>query len=81
MWIPGLLVVLIQCTIFGHVVYGVDLGDLSAVALIVLCLGFCGTGIGLAVYLLARGENHGRGITMLITLGGGPSPAVPRIAA
>jgi ABC-2 type transport system permease protein len=73
MWIPALLAVLIQCTIlltFGHVVYGIDLGDLSAVALIVLCLGICGTGIGLAVSLLARGENHGRGITMLITLGG-----------
>jgi ABC-2 type transport system permease protein len=73
MWIPALLAVLIQCTIlltFGYAVYGISLGDLSAVALIVLCLGICGTGIGLSVSLLARSENHGRGITMLITLGG-----------
>jgi ABC-2 type transport system permease protein len=43
---------------------------LRAIALLVLCLGICGTGIGLAVSLLIRGENQGRGITMLISLGG-----------
>ncbi|WP_067931801.1 ABC transporter permease [Alicyclobacillus kakegawensis] len=73
MWVPAIITVLIQCTVllaFGHLVYHVHLGNLLAMAVIVLCLAICGTGIGLAVSLLARGENHGRGITMLITLGG-----------
>lgn len=73
MWIPALIAVLIQCVVllgFGHFAYGVELGDLSAIAVIVLCLGICGTGIGLAISLLIRGENQGRGITMLLSLGG-----------
>jgi len=73
MWIPALFAVVIQCVVllgFGHFVYGVNLGDLSAIAVIVLCLGICGTGLGLAVSLLIRGENQGRGITMLLSLGG-----------
>ena len=42
---------------------------MSAISLIVLCLAIFGTGIGLAVSLWIRGENQGRAITMLITLG------------
>jgi ABC-2 type transport system permease protein len=48
----------------------VNLGDLSAISRIVLCLSICGTGIGLAVSMWIRGENQGRAITMLITFGG-----------
>ncbi len=73
MWVPSIIAVLIQCIVllaFGHFVYHVNLGDISAIAVIVLCLSICGTGIGLAVSFLIRGENHGRAITMLITLGG-----------
>lgn len=73
MWVPAIIAVLIQCVIllgFGHFVYGVNLGDLSAISRIVLCLSICGTGIGLAVSMWIRGKNQGRAITMLITLGG-----------
>lgn len=73
MWIPALIAVLVQCVVllgFGHFIYGVNLGNVSAIGAIVLCLGICGTGIGLAISLLVRGENQGRGITMLISLGG-----------
>ncbi len=73
MWIPALIAVLIQCVIllgFGHFAYGVKLGNLGAISVIVLALGICGTGIGLAISLLVRGENQGRGITMLISIGG-----------
>ncbi|MFC4182946.1 ABC transporter permease [Saccharococcus thermophilus] len=73
MWIPAIISVLIQCTIlltFGHFVYDLHLGDLGAISLIILCLSICGTGLGLAVSFLVKGENQGRGITMLITLGG-----------
>ncbi|MCL6454225.1 MAG: ABC transporter permease [Alicyclobacillus sp.] len=73
MWIPSLIAVLVQCVVllgFGHAVYGVHLGDLGAMAAVVLCLGICGTGIGLAISLLVRGENQGRSISMLISIGG-----------
>jgi ABC-2 type transport system permease protein len=73
MWIPAALAVLVQCFVllsFGHFVYGVQLGDVAAVCLIVICLAMCATGLGLAISLWVRGENQGRGITMLITLGG-----------
>lgn len=73
MWIPSLIAVLVQCTVllsFGHFVYDMKLGDLSAVSATVLCLAIAGTGIGVGLALLIRGENQGRGITMLITMGG-----------
>ncbi len=73
MWIPAIIAVLIQCVIllaFGHFVFGIHLGDLTAIALLVISLAICGTGIGLAISLLVRGENQGRGITMLIAMGG-----------
>lgn len=73
MWIPFLITVLIQCTIllgFGHFVYGLYLGDIVAIAALVISLAVCGTGLGLALALLVRGENQGLGITQIITLGG-----------
>jgi ABC-2 type transport system permease protein len=73
MWIPAIIAVIIQCTVllsFGHFVYGMHLGDIGAISLLVFALAISGTGIGLAVSLLVRGENQGRGLTMLISLGG-----------
>lgn len=73
MWIPAILTVLIQNAVllgFGHFVYGLHLGNLLAVVALCICLAVCGTGIGLAISLLIKGGNQGRGITMLITMGG-----------
>lgn len=52
MWIPALISVLIQCTVllaFGHFVYGLDLGNIVTISVIVVCLAICGTGLGLAL--------------------------------
>ncbi|SDW27319.1 ABC-2 type transport system permease protein [Marininema mesophilum] len=73
MWVPALIMVLIQCTVlltFGHVVYDLNLGDSLAIAAIVFCLAICGTGLGLALSLFVRGENQGLAFTQLIALGG-----------
>lgn len=73
MWLAYLAVAVVQCTIllaFGHFVYDLQLGDTGAVAIVVLMLAVCGTGIGLALCMLVRGENQGIGLTQLIALGG-----------
>jgi ABC-type multidrug transport system, permease component len=73
MWVPPFVSVLIQCTILlavGKIFYGLYLGNLLAVFLIVLALGFCGTGLGLGLSMLARSQNQGIGFTQLIALGG-----------
>ncbi|HSU79099.1 MAG TPA: ABC transporter permease, partial [Candidatus Angelobacter sp.] len=73
MWVPSLISVLIQCAVllmFGHFAYGVKLGDVGTVVTIVISLAICGTGLGLALSFLVRGENQGLGITQIITLGG-----------
>lgn len=73
MWVPSLLSVLIQCTVllmFGHFAYNVKLGNVETIITIVLCLAICGTGLGLALSFLVKGENQGIGITQIITLGG-----------
>ncbi|MCM3022988.1 ABC transporter permease [Bacillus ginsengihumi] len=90
MWIPPFITVLVQCTVllgFGYVFYHLHLGNIFAISLIVLCLAFCGTGIGLALSLISRSENQGIGYTQLISLGGAivaglwfPSDMLPKIA-
>ncbi|MHA7966578.1 ABC transporter permease [Paenibacillus sp. CAU 1782] len=73
MWVPNIVVVLIQCTVlllFGKIVYGLRIGDLSAVALLVICLAVCCTGIGLMLSMLVRSENQGIGFVQIITMGG-----------
>lgn len=73
MWVPFLITVLIQSTVllgFGHFVYGLYLGDIPSIILIVLSLAICGTGLGLALSFLVRGENQGLGVTQIFTLGG-----------
>ncbi len=73
MWIPSLISVLIQCAVllsFGHFAYHVKLGNPFTIIVLVVCLAICGTGIGLALSLLVRGENQGIGVTQILTLGG-----------
>jgi len=73
MWIPALISVLIQCIVllaFGYFVYGLDLGNLLAISIIVICLAICGTGLGLAMAVCVTGENQGLALTQVFTLGG-----------
>lgn len=73
MWVPYIIVVLFQSAVlllFGHFVYGMQLGDVFAIALVVAALGICVTGLGLFISLIAKGENQGLAITQLIALGG-----------
>lgn len=73
MWIPFVLFVIAQCTLlfaFGHFVYGLNLGDLSALALIVVGLSIAGTGIGLGLSFIVSGEGAAMAITQLIAMGG-----------
>lgn len=73
MWLAYLAVALAQCSVllaFGHFAYDVQLGDMGAIAILVLMLAVCGTGIGLALCMLVRGENQGMAFTQLITMGG-----------
>ncbi len=73
MWVPAFISVLIQCTVllaFGHFVYNLHLGDLSAIMVLVLCLAFGGTGIGLALSMIVKGETQGLAITQMFALGG-----------
>lgn len=73
MWLAYLVVALAQCSVllaFGHFAYDVQLGDLGAIAVLVFMLAVCGTGIGLAICMLVRGENQGMAFTQLLTMGG-----------
>ncbi|MCM3338210.1 ABC transporter permease [Paenibacillus sp. MER TA 81-3] len=73
MWIPYLLVVIFQCAVllsFGHFVYGLELGDMLSVIIIILALAFCVTGLGLALSVFAKSENQGIAFTQLIAMGG-----------
>lgn len=73
MWVPALLSVIIQCTVlltFGHFVYGLDLGNLFAISIIIICLAICGTGLGLAMAVCVTGENQGLALTQVFALGG-----------
>lgn len=73
MWIPAVITVLIQCAVllaFGYFVYDGHLGDVGAIALIVLCLSMCGTGLGLALSMSVKSFNQGLAITQVFALGG-----------
>jgi len=73
MWIPALISVLIQCTVllaFGRIVYSLDLGNLLAISIIVICLAICSTGLGLALAVCVTGENQGLALTQVFTMGG-----------
>lgn len=89
-WISNILVVLIQCSVllgFGHFVYHLYLGNVMAIAMIVLALAICGTGFGLLLSMWVQNENQGVGFTQLLTMGGAvvaglwfPSDFLPRFA-
>lgn len=73
MWIPNILLVLIQCAIllsFGYFVYDLHLGNLYSIIAIVLALALCVTGIGLALSLFVKSENQGVALVQIIALGG-----------
>ncbi|MFD0959246.1 ABC transporter permease [Paenibacillus chungangensis] len=73
MWIPHIIVVLIQSTTlltFGHFVYGLNIGDPIAVALIVFGLAICATGLGLLLSLTVSSENMGIAMVQIIAMGG-----------
>ena len=73
MWIPNMMIVLIQSTVllgFGRIAYHLNLGDFMAIVSIVAALAVCATGIGLALSLFVKSENQGVAFTQLITMGG-----------
>lgn len=73
MWIPNVIAVIIQSAAlltFGKLAYGVHLGDIVSIILIVLFLAICATGMGLALCLFVKSENQGISYTQLITMGG-----------
>ncbi|WP_409342107.1 ABC transporter permease [Paenibacillus sp. MBLB4367] len=73
MWVPNIIVVLIQCAVllgFGKLVYDVELGDLASIAAVVICLAICATGIGLMLTMLVKSENQGLAFTQILTMGG-----------
>ncbi|WP_040951670.1 ABC transporter permease [Gorillibacterium massiliense] len=73
MWLPFIFTVIIQCALlfgFGHYVYDLNLGDLSALGLVIVGLSIASTGIGMALCFLAPGESAAMVITQVITMGG-----------
>lgn len=73
MWLPNVLMVLLQCLVlllFGHFVYGLVFGNFLLVLLIVLSLSICGASIGIAVSMIVQSDQAAKGITQLFTLGG-----------
>ncbi|MBB6731642.1 ABC transporter permease [Cohnella zeiphila] len=73
MWLAYMVVALAQCAVllgFGHFVYGLELGNVAAIVVLVILLALCGTGIGLALCMLVRGENQGMAFTQLVAMGG-----------
>jgi len=89
MWLPFILTVIAQCVIlfaFGRLVYGLQLGDVAALGLIVLALSIAGTGIGLGLSFIVPGESASMVVTQLISMGGAmvgglwvPSYLLPKI--
>lgn len=73
MWLPHILVVFIQSTVllaFGKLVYGLHLGDLFPIALIVIGLAVCSTGLGLMLSMLVSSGNMGIALVQIIAMGG-----------
>lgn len=73
MWVPNIMIVLIQCIAllsFGYFVYDLHLGNLLSISAIVISLALCVTGIGLALSLFVRSENQGVAFVQIIALGG-----------
>ncbi len=73
MWVPFILMSVVQTSaliLFGNLPFNVNLGNLAAMAVMVICLAVAVTGIGLALTMLIRSVSQGLVVTQLITLGG-----------
>ncbi|MBM7644634.1 ABC-2 type transport system permease protein [Scopulibacillus daqui] len=73
MWLPFVIIVFAQCVLlfaFGHWVYNLNLGDLAALGLIIICISICSSGLGLALSLIVSSENMAMVISQIIALGG-----------
>jgi|GEM_PF-413964 len=73
MWIPNIVVVIIQCTVlllFGKIAFGMHLGNLFALFTVVLILSICATGLGLMISMVASNENLGNAFVQIFTMGG-----------
>ncbi len=73
MWLPYVAVVCLQSAVllsFGHFVYGLELGSIPAVALVVAGLAVCATGLGLLFSMLVSSANMGIALVQVIAMGG-----------
>jgi len=73
MWLPHVFVLLIQSFIllgFGYFVYGLSLGNALSVALIILALAICATGLGLILSMIASSLNAAIAVVQVIAMGG-----------
>lgn len=73
MWLPHIVVLLIQSAVllgFGRAVYGLSLGNIASVIMIVLALAICATGLGLVLAMLSRSLNAAIAIVQIVTFGG-----------
>ncbi|RXZ79893.1 ABC transporter permease [Paenibacillaceae bacterium] len=73
MWIPNIIVVVIQSTVlltFGKLVYGLEIGNVFAIGSLVIALAICATGMGLMLSMLVSSENMGIALVQVIAMGG-----------
>ncbi|WP_127530125.1 ABC transporter permease [Paenibacillus kobensis] len=73
MWIPNIIVVIVQCTVlllFGKIVFGMHLGNLFALFSVVFILSICATGLGLMISMVSSNENIGNAFVQIFTMGG-----------
>ena len=73
MWVTNILLSVVQCAVllgFGFFMYGLNLGNLPALAVLVCALSACVTGVGIALSFLVSSEQQGVVIVQLITVGG-----------
>lgn len=73
MWLPHICVLLIQSAVllgFGHLVYGLELGNIASVLVIVFALAVCATGLGLMLAMLTNSLNAAIAIVQITAFGG-----------
>jgi ABC-2 type transport system permease protein len=73
MWIPNFLLVCVQITVlftFGHMVYGLEIGDLPTLMILSLSLALTTTAIGLFITFLFKNEQMVMVCTQIIALAG-----------
>lgn len=73
MWIPSVILVIIQIFVllyFGYFVYNVTLGNMLALSVLAIVLALAVTSLGLLISFAAKTEQLALGITQILTLGG-----------